>query len=76
MAKNSTYGGSWGTEVAKLCRDIMSNSGHIDKDDLEILRFLSCKGSYEDKKVGFIEINRCYKTEEPCDCNGLCRENY
>ena len=76
MARNGTYGEFFGKEVSKYARAIISNAGNISNEELKILEFLAYKGSYEDKKVGFIEENKCYKTKEPCDCSGLCRENY
>ena len=60
---------------SSIIRQLFNNIQFLDKNDLEVLDFLSKKGLYEDKKVGFIEENKCYKTKEPCDCSGLCREN-
>lgn len=54
MAKNSTFGNFHGSEVSKYARSIMSNAGNISMEELEILKFLAYKGSYEDKKVVLI----------------------
>jgi len=58
-----------------LIRQLFSNIEYLDENDLKIIAFLGTKGGYPDRKVGFIEDNKCYKTEESCECNGLCREN-
>ena len=54
MAKNSTFGNFHGSEVSKYARSIMGNAGNISMEELEILKFLAYKGSYEDKKVVLI----------------------
>jgi hypothetical protein len=69
------------TDPVGLIRQLFSNIEYLDEDDLEVIAFLGTKGAYPDKKVIFenksnITENICYKTEEPCDCSGLCRENY
>jgi hypothetical protein len=60
---------------SSIIRQLFNNIDFINKNDLKVLEFLGKKCLHEDKKVGFIEENKCYKTEEPCNCSGLCREN-
>lgn len=55
MAKNSTYGNFHGNEVSKYSRSIIGNAGNITQEELEILKFLAYKGSYEDKKIILID---------------------
>lgn len=51
MAKNSIYGSFHGSEVSKYARSIMSNAGNISMEELEILKFLAYKGSFEKREV-------------------------
>lgn len=53
MARNSTYGSFHGSEVSKYARSIIGNAGNITQEELEILKFLAYKGSFEDRKVIF-----------------------
>lgn len=51
MARNSTYGTHHGSEVMKYARSIMGNAGNITQNEVEILKFLAYKGSYDDKEI-------------------------
>lgn len=53
MARNSTYGSFHGSELSKYARSIVGNAGNITQEELEILKFLAYKGSFEDRKVIF-----------------------
>jgi len=55
MARNSTYGSFHGSEVSKYARSIIGNAGNITQEELEILKFLAYKGSFEDRKVVIID---------------------
>lgn len=44
-------------EVIGLCRKIMSNEFFIDNDDIEVLRFLSKKGDYNDGSYAAVNKN-------------------
>lgn len=55
MARNSTYGSFYGSEVSKYARSIIGNAGNITQEELEILKFLAYKGSFEDRKVVIID---------------------
>ena len=58
MATNSTYGSFHGSEVSKYAKSIIGNAGNITQEELEILKFLAYKGSFEDKKVIFAKIKK------------------
>lgn len=49
------YGGSWTRECGAVIYQLFSNRGFLDKDDLEILKFLASKGDHETKKAILID---------------------
>ena len=51
MAKNSIYGDFQKDEIVKYSRAIIGNIGHITNEEIEILKFLAYKGSFEKKEV-------------------------
>jgi hypothetical protein len=55
MARNSTYGDSHGSEISKYARAIIGNAGNISKEEVEILKFLAYKGSFESQRVVIID---------------------
>lgn len=55
MAKNSIYGDFQKDEIVKYSRAIIGNIGHITNEEIEILKFLAYKGSFEDKRVVIID---------------------
>ena len=55
MSRNSTYGESFGSEVSKLARSIIGNAGNISNEDLEVLKFLAYKGSFESSRAVIID---------------------
>jgi len=55
MSRNSTYGESFGNEVSKYARSIIGNAGNISSEDLEVLKFLAYKGSFESSRVVIID---------------------
>lgn len=55
MARNSGFGKYHGSEIQKYARAIIGNASHITNDEVEILKFLAYKGSFENKRVVIID---------------------
>ena len=56
MARNSIYGNSHKDEIVKYSRAIIGNIGHITNEEIEILKFLAYKGSFEEEKIVKIDV--------------------